>query len=185
MGIFTYESRYLRQIALGTHPNGQPFSGPDWVAVSSSWVYHCPPAHPPEPLWSVQPGFTHLQNLPGPRGQLIWRPSLFLTSLSLLGPQGPSFSCSLVTPETHQPRPSNGHSVQGPAAPPGSTQEEDTMDTARLAPSPSLPFGLSFLLIWGTLFRLRRQEALLAQHLCPASGPPPGPILSVLFPLSS
>lgn len=47
MGIFTYESRYLRQIALGTHPNGQPFSGPDWVAVSSLWVYHCPP--PPRP----------------------------------------------------------------------------------------------------------------------------------------
>lgn len=122
-----------------------------------------------------------IQLRPSPRGHLIWRPSLFLTSLSLLGPQRPSFSCSLVTPETHQPRPSNGHSVQGPAAPPGSTQEEDTMDTARLAPSPSLPFGLSFLLIWGTLFRLRRQEALLAQHLCPASGLPPGPILGVTF----
>lgn len=49
MGIFTYESRYLRQIALGTHPNGQPFSGPDWVAVSSSWVYHCLPPIPPNP----------------------------------------------------------------------------------------------------------------------------------------
>lgn len=58
MGIFTYESRYLRQIALGTHPNGQPFSGPDWVAVSSLWVYHCPPRPAPRtPV--VHPAWIH------------------------------------------------------------------------------------------------------------------------------
>lgn len=50
MGIFTYESRYLRQIALGTHPNGAAIL---WARLGSGvllvGVPLPPPPIPPNP----------------------------------------------------------------------------------------------------------------------------------------
>ena len=148
--------------------------------AGAAWVLHSPPF----PI--TYSGWTHSSTEPA---WPPWTPELAAITLphscATFGTLGTPFLLLLArvqrnameVSQIHLPGISHGHLLQGLAALAGSTWERDTMGHS---PGPSfsvylLPFRLSLLLflIWEALFGLKRQEALLIQHLRQITPPPP------------